>query len=150
MHRELQVRRGLTVFGLWFVFGNFLLGSILWPSALVDPSAMHAVQLGGVIPVMANGWHLYAHLSTGLACLILARRSGSAFFGAAMLAFFYLLIALLGLVSDHAVLGMIMVNKFGSWVHLVEGAGLLGVALVSRRLPRPQPANRAGRRSVRY
>lgn len=140
MHRELLLRRGLTVFGLWFVFGNFLLGSILWPSALADPSAMHAVQLGGVILVIANGWHLYIHLATGLACLALARRSQSAVIGAAVFALFYLTIALLGLASDHAVFGMIMVNKFGSWVHLLEGVGLLGLALIGGGLREKVPS----------
>lgn len=112
-------------FGLWFVFGNFLAGILIWPSTISDPDTMHFTHLLGFIPVMVNGWHLYFHLITGLACLAgsLSRTATKPM--ALLVAALYFTVGLLGLLTSTSVLGLIMVDTFGNWVHIVEATLLL-------------------------
>lgn len=125
----------LLAFGLWFVFGNYVAGTVIWPDTITDPDAMHFKHVFGFIPVMINGWHLYFHLVTGLACLGYAVGGSRVAVGALVIGAAYLVVGLAGLLMPGEVFGFIMADTFGNWVHIVEGLGLLAVAAAGARQP---------------
>ena len=122
----------LLAFGVWFTFGNYVAGTAIWPSTITDPNAMHVKDVFGFIPVMINGWHLYFHLVTGLFCLRFSTRPGAAT-AALVLGAVYVVVGALGLLIPGDILGFIMADTFGNWVHIVEGVGLLAAALAALR-----------------
>lgn len=122
-------QRIVFAFGVWFTFGNYVAGTLIWPSTIADPNEMHMMHVFGFIPVMVNGWHLYFHLLTGLACLWLATTRGGATVGALAVGATYALVGAVGLLVDGNVFGLIMADTFGNWVHLAESAGLLATAI---------------------
>ncbi|AXT84247.1 hypothetical protein C6I20_02920 [Aeromicrobium sp. A1-2] len=114
----------LLGFGLWFTVGNFVSGTVIWPGTVTDSHRVYQMDLFGFIPVVVNGWHLLFHLVTGIACLLLARRSTGAVLGSLGVAGSYLLVGGLGLAVSGSVLGVIATDTFGDWVHLFEGSGV--------------------------
>jgi hypothetical protein len=125
-------QRIVLAFGLWFTFGNYVAGTLLWPDTITDPNAMHMTKLLGFIPVMINGWHLYFHLLTGLACLMLATSRRRALTAGLLVGGIYVVTGVSGLLLPGDIFGFIMADTFGNWVHLTEGAGLLATALGAR------------------
>lgn len=129
----------VLAYGVWFTVGNYVVGTIIWPSTITDPNAMHFKHVFGFIPVMINGWHLYFHLVTGLLCLWLSAKRRGAVSAGLLVGAAYLAIGALGLLVAGDILGFIMADTFGNWVHVAEGLGLVAVGLVglrSRRLRR--------------
>lgn len=120
----------LLAFGVWFVLGNYVAGTVIWPSTITDPNAMHFKHVFGFIPVMINGWHLYFHLATGLICLGFAVVGRGVAKAALTVSAIYLLTGATGLLVRGEIFGFIMADTFGNWVHIVEGLGLLATALI--------------------
>ncbi|HSI26968.1 MAG TPA: hypothetical protein VK948_06110, partial [Aeromicrobium sp.] len=132
-------QRLLFAFGLWFTLGNYAAGTVIWPSTITDPNAMHMRQVLGFIPVMINGWHLYFHLLTGLVCLWLATTRRMTAIVALSVGGIYVLTGSLGLGVEGNIYGVIMADTFGNWVHVAEGAALLAIgagALSTRQASR--------------
>lgn len=136
MHRVESTRTAIQwvalLFGLWFTVGNYAIGTAIWPSTITDPSGMHFVRLFGFIPVMVNGWHLYFHLVTGLICVLAATSDRRARIGCTLVAAVYLVTGVVGLATRGDIYGLIMADRFGNWIHIVEGTGLLLGAWTSR------------------
>jgi hypothetical protein len=131
----------ILAFGAWFTFGNYLAGTLIWPSTITDPNAMHFTHLAGFVPVMVNGWHLYYHLITGAACLALGFNHRAAVTAGIVVGAIYIATGVVGLVAPGNIYGLIMADTFGNWVHVAEGAGLL-LASASAAVPRPASSAR--------
>jgi len=121
---ETTTQRIVLAFGVWFTLGNYVAGTLIWPSTITDPNAMHMRHLLGFVPVMINGWHLYFHLLTGLTCLALATSRSGAIKAGFLVGGIYLLTGALGLLVPGNIYGLIMADTFGNWVHVAEGLGL--------------------------
>jgi hypothetical protein len=119
-------------FGAWFT-SNYVAGTVYWPSTITDPNGMHMTHLFGFVPVMVNGWHLYFHLLSGLACMWLASTRRGATTAALLVGGTSVLAGALGLLVAGPVFGLIMVDTFGNWVHVAEGLGLLVTGVVTLR-----------------
>lgn len=137
---QTATQRVLLAFGMWFTLGNYVAGTLIWPSTITDPNAMHMTHLFGFMPVMINGWHLYFHLVTGLICLALAMTRGRAVVGALSMGVLYLVTGAVGMLVPGHIFGFIMADAFGNWVHVAEGLGLLGTGAAALSLRPSQPA----------
>lgn len=131
---QTTAQRVALAFGVWFTLGNYLAGTLIWPSTIADPNAMHMTHLLGFIPVMINGWHLYFHLVTGLACLWLATSRRGAIAAGLLIGGIYVLTGAAGLLVPGEVFGFIMADTFGNWVHVAEGIGLLMTGISARTM----------------
>ena len=129
---QTTTQRVILAFGLWFTLGNYVAGTAIWPSTISDPSAMHMTHLLGFIPVMINGWHLYFHLVTGLACLALATSRRGAVAAGLIVGGIYVVTCVTGLLVPGDIFGFIMADTFGNWVHVAEGVGLLATGIGAR------------------
>ena len=123
--RQSRIQRTVLIFGVWFTLGNYLAGTLTWPSTIADPDAMHTAHVLGIIPVMVNGWHLYFHLLTGIVCLALSGTRPHAITAGLFVGGIYVLVGAAGFLSSANIFGLIMADSFANWVHLIEGALLL-------------------------
>lgn len=121
---QAATQRVVFAFGVW-ITANYVAGTAFWPSTITDPNAMHLTHLFGFIPIMVNGWHLYFHLLSGLACLWLATTRRGATIAAFVVGGSSALVGALGLLVAGPVFGLIMVDTFGNWFHVAEGVGLI-------------------------
>lgn len=118
------------VLGLWFTF-NGVVAYGIYPD-MAFGSSMHSCTVAflGFIPVTVNGWHALFHLVTGVLALVLATTHRRSVVYLRACAPFYLVVGLLGLVGGDSVLDVMAVDRFGSIVHIVEGASMVGAVAV--------------------
>lgn len=114
---------------LW-LFPQGPVGLIISHDFSMHPMSSRSIDLFGFVPVTVNGWHAMFHLITGVVGLVLVRTRRGAIGYAALIAAIYIPVGLIGLDSGVSVCGMLAVDTFGSWVHIIEGASMLALLVV--------------------
>lgn len=112
---------------VWFT-SNGPVALAMNPDFSMHPMHSHTVHVLGFIPVTVNGWHALFHFVTGVAGLLCVRSKTAAVRYAAVTSLIYLAAGVLGLVGGTSVCGMMAVDTFGNWVHVIEGVILAGIA----------------------
>ncbi|MFI6999151.1 DUF4383 domain-containing protein [Nocardia sp. NPDC050175] len=112
---------------VWFT-SNGPVALAMNPDFSMHPMHSHTVHVLGFIPVTVNGWHALFHFVTGVAGLLCVRTKTAAVWYAAVTALIYLVVGALGLAGGTSVCGMMAVDTFGNWVHVVEGVILVAIA----------------------
>jgi len=111
----------------WFT-SNGPVALLIYPNFSMHPTQSRTIELLGFIPVTVNGWHALFHLITGVVGLFCLRTSRTAARYAGATAVVYAAAGVLGLLGGTSVCGMMAVDTFGNWVHVVEALILAGIS----------------------
>ncbi|MUL64460.1 hypothetical protein BOO86_08305 [Mycobacterium sp. CBMA 234] len=122
---------GVGLIALWFT-SNGPAAYLTCTSMLTDPMHACTTQVLGIIPVTVNLCHALCHFVTGVLGLIAALRLRWAVVYAALGAAWYIGWGLLGAFGGMHFRHHLGVDRFGSWVHVVEGIILAGLWLGHR------------------
>jgi hypothetical protein len=87
-----------------------------------------------------NGWHNVVHILSGAFLLLMSRRHPQARIGALAFGAIYGVVAVIGLIDGHDVLGIIPVDPADNVLHVLLAGSALAVGLISERERQPQPA----------
>jgi len=80
-----------------------------------------------------NGWHNVVHILSGAFLLLMSSRHGRARTGALAFAAIYGLVAVIGLIDGHDVLGIIPIDPADNVLHVLLAGTGLAVGLLSDR-----------------
>ncbi|MDJ0396752.1 DUF4383 domain-containing protein [Rhodococcus sp. G-MC3] len=138
--RESPTQIAASVLAFW-LFLQGPIGLLVNSDFSMHPMGSRSIELFGFIPVTVNGWHAMFHLITGGLGLILVRTRTGAISYATIIAAIYIPVGMVGVVSGTSVCGMIAVDAFGSWVHVIEGATMV-MAIIAALTPRTNASRR--------
>jgi Domain of unknown function (DUF4383) len=80
-----------------------------------------------------NGWHNVVHIASGAFLLLMSSKHARARTGALAFGAIYGLVALIGLIDGHDVLGIIPIDPADNVLHVLLAASALAVGLLSDR-----------------
>jgi hypothetical protein len=96
-----------------------------------------------------NGWHNVVHILSGLFLLVMSSRHARARTGALAFGAIYGLVAIIGLIDGHDVLGVIPVDPADNVLHVLLAGSALAVGLLSDRDRRDVRGDATGARFER-
>jgi len=88
-----------------------------------------------------NGWHNVVHILSGAFLLLMSRRHAQARTGALAFGAIYGVVAVIGLIDGHDVLGIIPVDPADNVLHVLLAGSALAVGLISDRDRVDEPAD---------
>jgi len=96
-----------------------------------------------------NGWHNVVHIASGAFLLLMSSRHARARTGALAFGAIYGLVALIGLIDGHDVLGIIPIDPADNVLHVLLAGSALAVGLLSDRDRRHERGDATGGRFER-
>src|SRR5215208_7775549 len=88
-----------------------------------------------------NGWHNIVHIASGAFLLLMSSRHARARTGALVFGAIYGLVAVIGLIDGHDVLGIIPIDPADNVLHVLLAGSALAVGLLSDRDRVDEPAD---------
>jgi hypothetical protein len=109
---------------------GFLAESKFDTSSGGDPGALDGEDF---LIFEVNGWHNVVHIASGAFLLLMSSKHARARTGALAFGAIYGLVALIGLIDGHDVLGIIPIDPADNVLHVLLAASALAVGLLSDR-----------------
>lgn len=127
------VQIAVLIMSVWWI-SNGPVALAIGPSFAMNPVHACSVHVFGFIPVTVNGWHALFHLTTGLVGIACVRQRRAAVLFALGSGVLYIVAAGAGFSGGSTAFGIMAVDTFGNYVHLLEGAIMVLAGVIAHRL----------------